>query len=54
MKFPQPEPPGPSSSGTAYSPPVAFGRGSGTDVPGPPSCPVTPDDVPDGVPRVSG
>ncbi len=52
MKFPQPKHPGPSSSGTARgSPPI---RGSGTDVPGPPSCPETPDDAPGGVLRASG
>ncbi len=62
---PQPEPPGPSSSGTARGPlavsgrghrgPLAVsGRGHGTDAPDPPLCPATLDDVLDGVPRAIG
>ncbi len=52
--FPPPEPPGPSSSGTARGPPAATGRGPGTNAPDPPSCPTVLDGAPDGVPRVSG
>ncbi len=51
---PQPEPPGPSSSGTARGPLAVSGRGHGTDAPDPPLCPATLDDVLDGVPRAIG
>ncbi len=37
-----------------FGPPTESGRGSGTDVPGPPSCPVTPDYAPGGVPQTRG
>ncbi len=54
VESPQPEPPGPSSSGTARGPPAGFGRGRRNGVPGPPSCPAALGDVLDGVPRATG
>ncbi len=52
--IPRPEPPGPSSSGTARGPLAVSGRGHGTDAPDPPLCPATLDGVLDGVPRAIG
>ncbi len=54
VESPQPEPPGPSSSGTARGPAAGFGRGCRNGVPGPPSCPAALGDVLDGVPRATG
>ncbi len=54
MESPQPEPPGPSSSGTARGPAAGFGRGRRNGVPGPPSCPAALGDVLGGVPRATG
>ncbi len=50
----QPEPPGPSSSGTARGPPAGSGRGHRISFPGLPSCPSALCDVPGGVPRATG
>ncbi len=52
--IPRPEPPGPSSSGTARVPLAVSGRGHGTDAPDPPLCPATLGGVLDGVPRAIG
>ncbi len=50
----RPEPPGPSSSGTARGPPAGSGRGHRISFPGLPSCPSALCDVPGGVPRATG
>ncbi len=54
VESPQPEPPGPSSSGTARGPPAGSGRGHRIDALGPPSCPAALCGVPGGVPRATG
>ncbi len=54
LDSPWPEPPGPSSSGTARGPPAGSGRGHRIAFPGPPSCPAALYGVPGGVPRVTG
>ncbi len=54
VESPQPEPPGPSSSGTARGPPAGSGRGHRNYVLGPPSCPAALGDVLGGVPRATG
>ncbi len=51
---PRPEPPSPSSSGTACGPPAGSGQGHRTDAPGPPSCPATFGGVLGGVPQAIG
>ncbi len=50
----RPEPPGPSSSGTARGPPAGSGRGHRISSPGLPSCPSALCDVLGGVPRATG
>ncbi len=50
----RPEPPGPSSSGTARGPPAGSGRGHRISSPGLPSCPSALNDVLGGVPRATG
>ncbi len=54
LDSPRPEPPGPSSSGTARGPPAGSGRGHRIAFPGPPSCPAALYRVPGGVPRATG
>ncbi len=54
LESPQPEPPGPSSSGTARGAPAGSGRGDRIAFPGPPSCPAALDGVPGGVPQATG
>ncbi len=54
LDSPRPEPPGPSSSGTARGPPAGSGRGHRIFFPGLPSCPAALCDVPGGVPRATG
>ncbi len=54
LNSPQPEPPGPSSSGAARGPPAGSGRGHRIFSPGLPSCPPAPCGVPGGVPRAIG
>ncbi len=50
----RPEPPGPSSSGTARGPPAGSGRGHRISSPGLPSCPSALCVVLGGVPRATG
>ncbi len=54
LDSPRPEPPGPSSSGTARGPPAGSGRGHRIAFPGLPSCPAALYGVPGGVPRATG
>ncbi len=54
LDSPRPEPPGPSSSGTARGPPAGSERGHRISFPGLPSCPAALCDVPGGVPRATG
>ncbi len=54
LDSPRPEPPGPSSSGTARGPPAGSGQGHRISFPGPPSCPAALYGVPGGVPRATG
>ncbi len=54
LDSPRPEPPGPSSSGTARGPPAGSGRGHRISSPGLPSCPSALYDVLGGVPRATG
>ncbi len=54
LDFHRPEPPGPSSSGTARGPPAGSGRGHRISSPGLPSCPSALCDVLGGVPRATG